>query len=788
VNYRILLGLFLIVCMSTSLMAQKHTISGYVRDASTGEDLIGASVYVKSISKGTSTNTYGFFSLTLDEGVYEVSASFIGYQDFVKKITLNKPVKINISLKPTSIATQTVVITGEKSDQNVSGTQMGTVKMPIESIKALPAFMGEVDILKTIQLLPGVQSGGEGNTGFYVRGGGPDQNLILLDEAVVYNASHLFGFFSVFNADAIKNVNLIKGGMPAQYGGRLSSVLDISMKDGNSQKYEVDGGIGLISSRLTVQGPIKKDTCSFIVSGRRTYIDVLVDPFIKKTAKAKGSGYYFYDLNAKLNYKFSDKDRLFVSGYFGRDVFTFKRSDFGFNVEIPWGNATTSVRWNHLFNDKLFVNTTAVFSDYQFSFGAEQNSFEFKLFSGITDYNAKVDFTYIPNVVHNIKFGANYTYHIFRPSSVSARIGETNYDLSGIVKYYAHDAAIYINEEWDVTERFKLSAGLRATSFIQVGPFDRFIKNEFGIVTDTIHYNRGEQVADYQRLEPRFSMRYSLNSKSSFKASYTQNYQYIHMASVSSVSLPTDLWVPSSEIVQPQYGTQYSLGYFRNFLDNLYETSVELYYKDMKNQIAYKDGALPGDDIGQNADNSFAFGQGWSYGIELFVKKRYGKTTGWIGYTLSETTRKFAEINNGDIFPAKYDRRHDVSFIVSHEFNPKLTLSLIWVYATGNATTLAIGRYMIDGRIVNEYAPRNSYRMKSYHRGDISLTWKPDGKKERRFEETWNFSIYNFYNRYNPYFIYFNNEGNFYEGSLQTRAFQVSLFPILPSVTWNFKF
>jgi len=630
-------------------------------------------------------------------------------------------------------------VTGEKSDNNVSSTSMGVVKMPVGQIKALPALMGEVDILKTIQLLPGVASGGEGNTGFYVRGGGPDQNLILLDEAVVYNASHLFGFFSVFNADAIKSVNLIKGGMPGQYGGRLSSVLDLSMKDGNSKKMEVDGGIGIISSRLTIQGPIKKDTSSFIISARRTYIDVLADPFIKKTAKAKGSGYYFYDLNAKMNYKFSDKDRIFLSGYFGRDVFTFKRSDIGFNVNIPWGNATTSLRWNHLFNNKLFVNTTAIYSDYEFSFGAEQDLFEFRLYSGITDYNAKVDFTYLPNVLHNIKFGVNYTYHIFKPSSVSARIGETEYDLSGIIKYYANDAAIYFNDDFDVTDKLKISAGVRGTYFEQIGPFDRFVKNEFGITEDTINYKRGEKVVDYFRVEPRFSARYKLSAKSSIKASYTQNYQYIHLASVSSVSLPTDLWVPSSDVVAPQFGTQYAIGYFRNFKDNLYETSVEVYYKDLRNQIAYKDGALPGDDIGENADNSFTFGLGKSYGVELFVKKRFGKTTGWIGYTLSETTRQFDDINNGKVYPAKYDRRHDVSFIMTHEFNEQWTGSVVWVYATGNSTTLAVGRYMINGSIVNEYGPRNSYRMISYHRGDISFTWKPKKSQERKVKESWNF-------------------------------------------------
>ncbi|OFY37945.1 MAG: TonB-dependent receptor [Bacteroidetes bacterium GWF2_38_335] len=784
-----IVAFFLLVLFAPGfLAAQKFTISGYVKDVQTGEDLIGASVYIKSISKGTTTNNYGFYSLTIDKGTYDLTVSFLGYSDFTKKIDLKQNVKLNVELNSSSIITETVVVTGERSDRNVKSTQMSIVKMPVEQIKTLPALMGEVDILKTIQLLPGVKSGGEGNTGFYVRGGGPDQNLIMLDEAVVYNASHLFGFFSVFNADAVKSVNLIKGGMPAQYGGRLSSVLDLSMKDGNSKEFEVDGGIGIISSRLTVQGPIKKDTCSFIVSARRTYIDVLVEPFVKKTAKARGSGYYFYDLNTKINYRFSDKDRLFLSGYFGRDVFTFKRKDLGFDVSIPWGNATASLRWNHLFNDKLFVNTTAVFSDYQFSFGAEQDLFEFKLFSGITDYNLKVDFTYLPNVLHNIKFGANYTYHIFRPSSVSARIGKTEYDLTGIIKYFAHDAAIYINDDFDLTEKLGLSLGARATYFEQVGPFDRFIKNQYGITTDTIHYQAGEKIVDYKNIEPRASLRYSLNSKSSIKASYTQNYQYIHLATISSVSLPTDLWVPSSELVEPQFGTQYAMGYFRNFKKDMYETSLEVYYKDLRNQIAYKDGALPGDDIGENADNSFTFGNGWSYGVELFLKKRLGKTTGWIGYTWSKTMRKYEDINNGEPFPEKYDRRHDISFIMTHEFNKNWSASVIWVYSTGNASTLAIGRYMIDGRIVNEYGPRNSYRMDPYHRGDISVTWKPENKKNRKVEESWNFGVYNVYCRYNPYFIYFFNEGNFYEGNLQTKAYQVSLFPIMPSISWNFKF
>lgn len=776
--------MFLFLLSST--FAQKYTISGYVREKASGEELIGANIFIKELSKGTISNTYGFYSLTFEKGTYNISVSYLGYENYTQMVNLDKNIKLNINLVQASYVTEEVVVTGERSDKNVKSTEMSTIKMSVAKIKALPAFMGEVDILKTIQLLPGVQSSGEGNAGFYVRGGGPDQNLILLDGATVYNSSHLFGFFSVFNADAIKDINLIKGGMPAQYGGRLSSVLDISMKEGNMKKLEVDGGIGLISSRLTVQGPIKKDKCSFIVSARRTYIDILAQPFIKDDASAKGSGYFFYDLNTKVNYRFSDKDRIFLSGYFGRDVFTFNSQEDGFTLSAPWGNATTSLRWNHLFGDKLFVNTTAIFSDYQFEFGAEQSEFEFKLFSGITDYTGKVDFTYIPSILHNIKFGVNYINHTFVPSTASARIGDTEFDTGKIIKQYANDIAIYINDDFDITEKLKISAGLRGSLYQHIGPFRRYILNSFDVKTDTVEYGRGEVVAEYFHVEPRLSLRYALNSSTSLKASYTRNYQPIHLATISSLSLPTDVWVSSSDIVKPQIGIQYAAGYFKNFKDNLFETSVEVYYKKLENQVAYKEGATPGDDAGNNSDSNFTFGDGESYGLELFLKKRFGKTTGWIGYTLSKTTRFFEEINNGIEYSAKYDRRHDLSFTATHELNDKWTFSTVFVYATGDAYTPTLGRYLIDYRIVNEYGAKNSARMKSYHRMDISATYTP--KKKRRFQSSWNFAIYNLYNRKNPYFIYFDTEGSIHEGSLQTKAYQVSLFPILPSVTWNFKF
>ncbi len=775
--------------LSGSLFSQekieKYTISGYIKDAASGESAIGANVFIKELLKGTTTNQYGFYSFTADKGNYQLAVTYLGFEDHVQEIVLDQDLRINISLKTKTYIAKEIEVSSEKTDKNVSGSEMGTVQLEMKQIKGLPAFMGEVDILKTIQLLPGVKSAGDGNSGFYVRGGGPDQNLILLDEAVVYNASHLFGFFSVFNGDAVKSINLIKGGMPAQYGGRLASVLDITMIDGNNKSFHSEGGIGLISSRLTLQGPIKKDTGSFMVSGRRTYIDIVMKPFIKETSAFRGSGYHFYDLNTKLNYRLSDKDRLFFSGYFGRDVFTYSNKDSEFKVDIPWGNATTCLRWNHLFNDKLFMNTSAIFSDYKFEFGAEQSGFEFRLFSGITDWNAKADFSYFPSNLHNIKFGANYIYHIFVPSNASAKSGDVEFDLGDIIKQYAHESAIYFTDDFDVTEKIRINAGLRYSYFMQVGPFERYVKDLKGSTVDTISYKRFEKVKTYGGLEPRFSIRYAINKKSSVKASFTQNYQYIHLASLSAVALPTDIWVPSSELVKPQNGIQYAAGYFRNFKEDTYETSLEVYYKTMKNQVEYKEGSLPEDNVSDNADNSFTYGNGESYGAELFLKKRTGKFNGWIGYTLSWTTRQFPELNDGKTFYAKYDRRHDASVVLTYDLTERWSFSGIFVYGTGNAITLPVARYVFEERIVNQYGDRNSFRMAPYHRLDISATLQ--GKKHKKFQSSWNFSVFNVYNRHNPYFIYIATTGAVQTQDLVVQAKQVSLFPILPSVTWNFK-
>lgn len=789
IRYSITL-LLLLCTIHAVAQKQKFTISGYITDEQTGESLIGANIFITNPSTiGTTSNAYGFYTLTLEKGRYELKARFVGYEEWATTVDLQKNITLNIRLKPKVITTSEVVITDKLPDQNVKSTEMGVVEMPVEMIKKLPVVFGEVDILKTIQLKPGIQSAGEGLSGLYIRGGGPDQNLILLDEAVVYNASHLFGFFSVFNADAINNIEVYKGMMPAYYGGRLASVLDISMKEGNNRRYAASGGLGLISSRLTVEGPLKKDTSSFIISGRRTYADVVFRPFVRKTSPLRQSAYYFYDLNAKVNWRLSNKDRLFLSGYFGRDIFDLLSTEDNFSNDIAWGNATAVARWNHIWNAKLFSNTSIIYSTYQFGFDAIQDIYEFKLKSRIEDINGKLDFTFIPSPSHTIKFGFNYIYHIFTPTSASARTYGEPIDLGPEIKLYSHEGAIYLNDAFDLTDLIRIDAGVRLSTFFHVGPFTRYVKEPmYNTTIDSTEYATGEIVRNYTYPEPRLMARFLIDETSSIKAGFVQNYQYIHLVSISSVSLPTDLWMPSTDRVKPQLGRQYSIGYFKNFYKNMFESSVELYYKKMYNLVEFKEGALIEDNIRNNIDNNFTFGEGESYGVELFINKQMGKLTGWIGYTLAKTTRFFPEINDGKPFPAKYDRRHDVSVVLMYDINPQLNVSLVWVYATGNTTTLPVSRYIIGGNIINEYGPRNSFRLPPYHRMDISVNWNPKPKKQRTWHSSWNFSIYNLYNRKNPYYIYFDTKGDITQGYLEVKAKQVSLFPLLPSITYNFKF
>jgi hypothetical protein len=787
--------------------SETYTLSGEIKDSETGELIPGALIKVLDTSqelKGTVSNTYGFYSLTLAPGKYEIEYSFTGYTSEKRQIELNKDIRLNVDISSQIKTTDVVEIIADKS-KNTESTDVGKIALDVDQIKKLPVLFGEIDILKTITLLPGVQTSGEGNAGFYVRGGGVDQNLILLDNSTVYNASHLFGFFSVFNADAVKGLELTKGGVPANYGGRISSVLDISLKEGNNKTYHAEGGIGVISSRLTIEGPIKKDTSSFIISGRRTYIDYLIKPFIKDSSPFKGSGYYFYDLNAKVNYLISKKDRIFLSGYFGRDVFVFKDAKSGFGTRIPWGNATGTIRWNRIMSEKLFMNTIVTFTDYKFAFEGSQEQFTFRLQSGIQDWGAKVQWNYYPNYRHSFKWGVDYTYHIFSPNSVYASSGDTEFDLGEKVKLYSHEAAAYFLDEFDITENLRVNAGVRYSYFAHVGPFTRYTPQEssvFGQQASPLEttYDPGDIVGNYGGFEPRVNVRYNINKYSSIKAGYMRNFQYIHLTSLSPTSLPTDVWLPSTEVLRPQKGVQYSIGYFRNFFSDMFETSAEVYYKDMQNLSEYKEGAQPEQTVADNIDNLLIFGRGRSYGLELFVKKRLGIWTGWIGYTLSKTERQFVDINNNQWYPSRWDRRHDISVVSSVKVSKRVELGAVFVYGTGNAITLPVARYFYENRIVDIYGDRNSYRMAPYHRGDISCTLYPKKKApktdengveikttRRKVESNWNFSVYNVYNRMNPYFIYFGNDIN-EAGVLEIKAYQVSLFPVLPSVTWNFKF
>ena len=775
-----------VFCISNSFAQTNYTISGYVKDAFSGESLLGASILIKEINKGTQSNEYGFYSITLPAGKYTVISSYLGFNNKVDTLRLNKNIRLNINLSSKAIQSAEVTVTSKRADENVKSTQMSTQTLEMEKVKTLPVILGEVDILKTLQLLPGVQSAGEGNSGFYVRGGGPDQNLVLLDEAVVYNTGHLFGFFSVFNSDAINNTSIIKGGIPAEYGGRLSSVVNVNMKEGNNKTYHATGGIGLISSRLTLEGPIQKNKSSFMFAGRRTYIDVLTKPLAGNNERLKNSGYYFYDLNMKLNYQFSDKDRLFLSGYFGQDVFKFSGERFG--IRFPWGNTTTTLRWNHLFNDKLFVNTTAIYSDYIFKLGASQSNFDFELFSGVRDFTTKVDFDFFPNIRNQMKFGALYTFHRFTPTTATGTIGEATITPEKINRQYANEAAFYISNDFDLTDELRLNTGVRYSMFQQIGPYDRYVGNADGVIVDTIAYSNFENIKFYHGLEPRLSLRYTLDRSSSIKASYTITNQYIHLASLSGSTLPTDLWIPSSSLVKPQRCTQYAIGYFRNFKEDTYETSVELYYKDLTNQVEFKENSTG--QLSPNIENDLTFGTGRSYGAEFFLKKAQGKFNGWIGYTLSYAERTFPELQGGRTFYARYDRRHDGSIVLSYTKSKKWTFGAVFVYGSGAAFNLPTHLIFFSGTqgLYYEDDYRNKYRLIPYHRLDLSATYTQ--KKTEKFESVWNFSIYNVYNRQNQYIIYLDIQGNVLDpnAGLKIQPKQITVFPFIPSVTWNFKF
>lgn len=750
---------------------KQFTVSGFVKDAATGEALIGATVFPQeNPSKGITTNSYGYFSLSLAEGKYNIVIQYIGYKRKVLPVNLTANFSVKVELEEEITVLQEVVVSAERNNKNVVSNQVVT-KLNIKEIQSIPVIFGEKDILKTIQLLPGIKSAGEGNSGFYVRGGGADQNLILLDEAPIYNASHLLGFFSVFNSDAIKDVSVYSSGFPAEYGGRLSSVVDVKMNEGNDKTYHVSGGIGLIASRLAVEGPIVKNKGSFMIAARRTYADQFLR--LSRDSTLNKNTLYFYDINMKANYQFGNKDRVYLSFYLGKDVLEFNNA-FG----IDWGNSTATARWNHIITDKMFSNTSLIYSKYGDDTKVRSGLRNFRVQSAIEDFNLKEDINYYLNPNNTIKFGLNAIYHSFVPGKVDA---DSLFHIQTIDKKYALESALYVSNERTFSPHFKMTYGLRYSLFSSIGPGTVFTNNPVTDITDSIAYPKGKIYSTYSGFEPRIMLNYIINDSSSVKASYTRTRQYLHLLSNSTSSTPMDLWVPSSVNIRPEIADQFSIGYFKNLRDNMFEASVEVYYKIMQNQIDYKNGANL--ILNKKVETQLVFGQGKSYGIELLVRKKTGKLTGWIGYTLARSERQFADIDNGKTFPAKQDRPNEISVVAVYKLNKQLTVSGTWVFYNGNAVTFPSGRYEVDGNIVPYYTSRNGYRMPNYHRLDLGLTW--ECRKKGKFESNWNFSVYNVYARENVYAI------NFQQDPLdptKMQAVQYSLFRFVPSVTYNFKF
>ena len=768
--------LFLLPALATSGQ-KKYTISGTVKDEANGETLISSTVYDKESQQGIATNAYGYYSISVSQPEVTLLFSYLGYITQEKKLKLDGDLVLNIDLRPKTQELGVVTIEGDSYKEQIRSTQTSVTKVTSKEAKELPALFGEVDIIKTLQLKPGVQSGSEGSSGLYIRGGGADQNLIVLDEAIVYNANHLFGFFSTFNADAIKNVELYKGGFPARYGGRLSSVVDVQLNDGNRKEYTAKGGIGLISSRLTAEGPIKKDKSSFIVSGRRTYAD-LITRQINKSNEGKEDAtlipdYYFYDLNAKINYDLGPKDKVYLSGYFGRDVFKFE--DGVFNFGFDWGNATGTLRWNHILGKNLFSNTSLIFSDYQYTIANKFDVFRFELGSNIRDLNLKSDFLYNPNETHHFGFGFQTIRHEYNLGRFKFEVNDDSGESAPVniqkgTKLVGYEHGIYASDDIKLNNRNTLNLGLRVSAFSQ--------KKDFSI-----------------GLEPRVSYNFSLTENSSFKASYARMRQYNNLVSNSGASLPTDIWYPSTNVVKPQTSDQLVLGYNLILWNGNFLLSNEVYYKNLQNQIDLKDNANIF--VNDELEKEFVFGKGWSYGNEIFLEKRKGKTTGWLGYTLSWSQRKFGEsngnraINEGEPFYPGYDRRHDISIVIMHKLSNKFTITGTWIYGSGAPTTLPTGFLTFfdveneNVRVIPDVDERGNYRYAPYHRADLGVVWN--------FYPKWGksdltLSIFNLYDRRNPYFIYYEDQADGDVPSLQFKAKQVSLFPILPSLTFNFQF
>ncbi len=759
--------------LSADMDEKKNPVlSGVIKDATDGETLIGATVYVEELNKGTVSNVYGFYSLSVPSGEYTVRVSYLGYESLEITITLKENIPEDFELHPASIAMEEVVVSGRKRDENVTEAGMSSIQLNAETIKKAPAFMGEVDLLKTVQMLPGIQNVAEGFSGFSVRGGATDHNLILLDEAVVYNASHLLGFFSVFNSDAIKDMSVHKGDIPAQHGGRLASLLDIRMREGNMKNFAVTGGIGSIASRLTVEGPVIKDKASFMLSGRRTYADMFLA--LSGDSLIRNNSLFFYDLNMKGNYIINDKHRIYLSGYYGRDVFAFQDI-----MDMNWGNVTQTVRWNYIVNERMFSNTSFIFSDYDHLLGMNQGMNSYKWDSGITDYGVKSDFTYYPGPDNTLRFGGQVFMHRFRPGVIKAGDG----NILSIPRNSALEYTLYASNGQNIGGKFKINYGLRFVAYQNIGEARVYNFDDNYEPDGYTDYEKGEVYNTNRGVEPRLSTALLLNSAASLKGSYSRTRQYMQLASNSSAGMPTDVWFPVSPNVKPQISDQIALGYFRNFSDNLFETSAEVYYKYMQNQIDFRDNANIY--FNEMVEGEIRTGIAKGYGLELMVRKNEGRITGWISYTLSSSRRKIDEINNSNWYNANYDKPHNFSLVINRDMNRRLDIGLNWVYSTGAPLTLPTGRWEYGGIIMPGYSERNGYRLPHYHRLDISATLQLSSPENRALNHELNISVYNAYNRKNPFTMYFVAE----EGSSHGMgARQLSLFGIVPSVTWNFRF
>lgn len=769
----LLLFLFSLIVLP-SFGQKRFTISGTIKDNATGETLIGATVRIKELPQnGSATNNYGYYTLSAPEGEYTLLYTYVGYQTVSRPISLHKNQVIDMSLGLSSSLQEVVIRSDKRNNDNVASPQMGVEKLNMAQINSVPVVFGEKDILKTITLMPGVKSGGEGSTGFYVRGGGSDQNLILLDEAQVYNASHLLGFFSTFNSDAIKGVTIYKGGMPAEFGGRLSSVLDVQMYDGNAKELTVQGGLGLISSRLKVEGPLIDSNGSFMISARRTYIDLFLKA--SKDSTLKGSSLYFYDLNAKANYHFGSNNTLYISGYTGKDVIGLQNL-FGTN----WGNTTGTIRFNHIFSPKLFSNTSLIYSNYNYVIQSFESENSFEVTSKISDVNFKEDFQYALNDKHNIKFGLNVVHHTITPGDISS--SSNSFNTISVQNRYGYENALYASDDWKASDKLSVMYGLRMSGFFLLGPGTFNTYDAAGDVTSSKNYTSGQDVKNYFNLEPRFSASYQLTDESSWKLSYNRNTQNIHVLTNSTTSSPTDVYVMSSNNIKPEIADQVSTGWFKNFNDNIFEFSAEVYYKLLQNQIDYKDGAQL--IANQDIESQLVYGSGRAYGLELFLKKKYGRFNGWIGYTLSKTEDKFAAINDGNYFPATQDRTHDLSVVGIYKLSNRWSFSGTFIYQTGDAVTYPTGKYSTGGLTTFSYSGRNGFREPATNRLDIGATL--EGKKHKKYESSWTFGLYNVYASREPYSITFQDSKTVPN---TTEAVETSIFAtVIPSVTWNFKF